>query len=114
MHFLKFAERVIMLVRGGSLASTMSHYLIEQIDKTPNIEVWTHTSVIEVHGDTHLSDITIQRAVTTEVEKLPASSLFIFIGAQPPTEWLEGLITRAQLGFIFPPPHLLTNAKKPH
>jgi len=44
MHFSKFAQRVIMLVRGGSLASTMSHYLIEQIDKTPNIEVWTHTS----------------------------------------------------------------------
>src|SRR5216684_2031510 len=92
MHFSKFAQRVIMLVRGGSLASTMSHYLIEQIDKTPNVEVWTHTSVIEVHGDTHLSDITIQRAVTTEVEKLPASSLFIFIGAQPRTEWLDGLI----------------------
>src|SRR5260370_1335113 len=113
MHFLKFAERVIMLVRGGSLASTMSHYLIEQIDKTPNIEVWTHTSVIEVHGDTHLSDITIQRAVTTEVEKLPASSLFIFIGAQPRTEWLDGLIKRDERGFILSGPDLLKDGKKP-
>src|SRR5258707_2478502 len=74
MHFSKFAEKVIMLVRGGSLASTMSHYLIEQIEKTPNIEVWTHTSVIEVHGETRLSDITIQRAVTAETEKLPATA----------------------------------------
>src|ERR1700756_3866100 len=79
MHFSKFAQKVIMLVRGGSLASTMSHYLIEQIDKTANIDVWTHTSVIEVHGETRLSEITIQRAVTAEMEKLPASSLFIFI-----------------------------------
>src|SRR5260221_4603057 len=98
MHFSKFAQKVIMLVRGGSLASTMSHYLIEEIEKTQNIEVWTHTSVIEVHGHTHLSDITIQRAVTAEVENVPASSLFIFIGAQPLTEWLVSLIQHDQRG----------------
>jgi thioredoxin reductase (NADPH) len=113
MHFSKFAQKVIMLVRGGSLASTMSHYLIEQIEKTPNIEVWTHTSVIEVHGDTHLSDITIQRAVTAEVEKVPASSLFIFIGAQPRTEWLDGLIKRDERGFILSGPDLLRDGKRP-
>ncbi len=113
MHFSKFAQKVIMLVRGGSLASTMSHYLIEQIEKTPNIEVWTHTSVIEVHGDTHLSDITIQRAVTAEVEKVPASSLFIFIGAQPRTEWLDGLIKRDERGFILSGPDLLKDGKRP-
>src|SRR5258708_13395833 len=100
MHFSKFAQKVIMLVRGGSLASTMSHYLIEQIEKTPNIEVWTHTSVIEVHGDTHLSDITIQRAVTAEVENVPASSLFIFIGPQPRTEFLHRLIKHAPPRFL--------------
>jgi len=113
MHFSKFAQKVIMLVRGGSLASTMSHYLIEQIEKTPNIEVWTHTSVIEVHGDTHLSDITIQRAVTAEVAKVPASSLFIFIGAQPRTEWLDGLIKRDERGFILSGPDLLKDGKRP-
>ncbi len=113
MHFSKFAQKVIMLVRGGSLASTMSHYLIEQIEKTPNIEVWTHTSVMEVHGDTHLSDITIQRAVTAEVEKVPASSLFIFIGAQPRTEWLDGLIKRDERGFILSGPDLLKDGKRP-
>src|SRR5467141_1093957 len=83
MHFSKFAEKVVMLVRGVSLAATMSHYLIEQIEKTPNIEVWPRTSVVEVEGESRLSEITIQRAVTAEIEKLPASSLFIFIGAQP-------------------------------
>jgi thioredoxin reductase (NADPH) len=113
MHFSKFAQKVIMLVRGGSLASTMSHYLIEQIEKTPNIDVWTHTSVIEVHGETRLSEITIQRAVTAEIEKLPASSLFIFIGAQPRTEWLDGLIKRDERGFVLSGPDLLKDGKRP-
>ena len=113
MHFSKFAQKVIMLVRGGSLASTMSHYLIEQIEKTPNIEVWTHTSVVEVHGETRLSEITIQRAVTAETEKLPATSLFIFIGAQPRTEWLDGLVRRDERGFILSGPDLLHDGKRP-
>jgi thioredoxin reductase (NADPH) len=113
MHFSKFAQKVIMLVRGGSLASTMSHYLIEQISKTSNIDVWTHTSVIEVHGETHLSEITIQRAVTAEIEKLPASSLFIFIGAQPRTDWLDGLIKRDDRGFVLSGPDLLKDGKRP-
>jgi thioredoxin reductase (NADPH) len=112
MHFSKFAQKVIMLVRGDSLASTMSHYLIEQIEKTPNIAVWTHTSVTEVHGDTHLSEITIQRA-TGQVEKVPANSLFIFIGAQPRTEWLDGLINRDERGFILSGPDLLKDGKRP-
>ena len=113
MHFSKFAAKVIMLVRGGSLASTMSHYLIEQIEKTPNIEVWTHTSVIEVQGDNRLSEITIQRAVTAETERLPASSLFIFIGAQPRTQWLDGLVKRDDRGFVLSGPDLLTDGKRP-
>jgi thioredoxin reductase (NADPH) len=113
MHFSKFAQKVIMLVRGSSLASTMSHYLIEQIEKTPNIEVRTHTSVVEVHGETHLSEITIQHEGSAEREKLPASSLFIFIGAQPRTEWLDGLIRRDERGFILSGPDLLTEGKRP-
>jgi thioredoxin reductase (NADPH) len=113
MHFSKFAAKVIILVRGGSLASTMSHYLIEQIEKTPNIEVRTHTSVTEVHGETRLSEITIKRAVTAETETLPANSLFIFIGAQPRTEWLNGLVKRDERGFVLSGPELLENGKRP-
>jgi thioredoxin reductase (NADPH) len=113
MHFSKFAQKVIMLVRGSSLASTMSHYLIEQIEKTSNIEVWTHTSVMEVHGETRLSEITIQRGVAAETEKLPASSLFIFIGAQPRTEWLDSMIMRDDRGFILSGPDLLKDGKRP-
>ena len=111
MHFAKFAGKVIMLVRGESLASTMSHYLIEQIEKTPQIEVWTQTSLIAVHGDSRLSGITIQRA--GEGQQLPASSLFIFIGAQPRTEWLGDLIERDERGFVLSGPDLLRDGKRP-
>jgi thioredoxin reductase (NADPH) len=113
MHFSKFADKVVMLVRGNSLAATMSHYLIEQIEKTPNIEVWTDTRVTEVHGETRLTGITILRGTNTESQKLPASSLFIFIGAQPRTEWLGDLIRRDERGFVLSGPDLLSDGKRP-
>jgi thioredoxin reductase (NADPH) len=113
MHFAKFAGKVIMLVRGDSLASTMSHYLIEQIEKTPQIEVWTQTALVAVHGDERLTGITIQRGSAGETQELPASSLFIFIGAQPRTAWLGDLIERDERGFILSGPDLLRDGKRP-
>jgi thioredoxin reductase (NADPH) len=112
MHFAKFAERVVMLVRGESLAATMSHYLIEQIEKTPCIDVWTKTGLMEVHGETRLEAITVQRGGGAP-HKLPATSLFIFIGAQPRTDWLAGVIERDSLGFILSGPDLIHDGKKP-
>jgi thioredoxin reductase (NADPH) len=114
MHFSKFAGKVVMLVRGESLASTMSHYLIEQIEKTPNIDVWLQTVVTEVHGDARLDAITICRGSVGRPEKLAASSLFIFIGAQPRTEWLGDLIERDDRGFILSGPDLLRDGKRPN
>jgi thioredoxin reductase (NADPH) len=113
MHFSKYAEKVVMLVRGKSLASTMSHYLIEQIEKTPNIQVWTQSSVVEVQGDTRLTGITVHCDSTGTREQLPASSLFIFIGAQPRTQWLGDLIERDERGFILSGPDLLRDGKRP-
>src|SRR5213082_2833156 len=113
MHFSKFAVKVVMLVRGESLASTMSHYLIEQIEKTPNIEVQTRSSVVEVHGESRLTGLTILRSLTGEKENVPATSLYIFIGAQPRTEWLGGLIERDERGFILSGPDLLRGGKRP-
>lgn len=112
MHFAKFAEKVVMLVRGESLAATMSHYLIELIEKTPCIEVWTRTHLTEAHGDTRLEAITIQRG-DAPPQRLSASSLFIFIGAQPRTDWLNGVVERDALGFILSGPDLIRDAKKP-
>ena len=113
MHFSKFAEKVIMLVRGTSLASTMSHYLIEQIEKTPNIEVWTQTTVVDVQGDTRLTGLTVECQPSGTRKELPATSLFIFIGAQPSTEWLGSLIDRDERGFILSGPDLLRDGKRP-
>jgi thioredoxin reductase (NADPH) len=113
MHFSKYAKKVVMLVRDASLASTMSHYLIEQIEKTPNIEVMHNTNVVEVHGESRLSAITIARGREGVREQLPATSLFIFIGAQPRTEWLAGLIERDERGFVLSGPDLLRDGKKP-
>ena len=100
MNFAKYAERVVMLVRGDSLASTLSQYLIDQIKETPNIQIWAHASVAEVHGDTHLEEISVLCTDTSKVERVPASSMFIFIGALPRTDWLGEVIERDERGFI--------------
>jgi len=113
MHFSKFAEKVVMLVRGNSLASTMSHYLIEQIEKTPNIEVWNQASVSAVHGNARLTGITVQCAPSGESKELPASSIFIFIGALPRTEWLGSVVERDDRGFILSGPDLIRDGKRP-
>ncbi len=88
MNFAKHAERVVILVRGSSLSSTMSQYLIDQIKETPKIQVWAHASVAEVHGETHLEEISVLCSDTGKIERVPASSMFIFIGAcRKPIGW---------------------------
>ena len=59
LNFARYAEKVVMLVRGESLAATMSRYLIDQIEKTPNMQLWNHAEVVEVSGDTHLEEISV-------------------------------------------------------
>ncbi len=106
MYFSRYARKVTMLVRGDSLAKSMSQYLIDQIGETDNIEVWTHSSVIETKGDTSLETIVVKNSVTGEIQTLPTQSLFIFIGAAPHTDWLEGQVARDERGFILTGPDL--------
>lgn len=113
MHFSKYAEKVVMLVRGESLASTMSHYLIEQVEKTPNVEVWSKSTLVGVKGDTRLTGIAVRCETDGTTKEFPASSLFIFIGAEPRTEWLGDLIERDNRGFILSGPDLLRDGKRP-
>ena len=113
MNFAKFADRVIILVRGDSLSSTMSQYLIEQIERTPNISLWKHASVAEAHGDSHLEEISVLCSDTEKVERVPASAMFIFIGALPSTGWLKDMVQRDERGFILTGPDLLWDGNRP-
>jgi len=113
MNFSKYAERVVILVRGDSLSSTMSQYLIDQIKETPNIQLWTHASVAEAHGDTHLEEISVLCSDTNKVERVPASSMFIFIGALPRTDWLGDAVVRDDRGFILTGPDLMQGGQRP-
>ena len=113
MNFAKYAERVIILVRGDSLASTMSQYLIDQVKATANIQVWAHASVVEAHGDTHLEEISVLCSDSGKIERVPASSMFIFIGAQPRTDWLGSVVERDERGFILTGPDLVRQGTRP-
>ena len=113
MNFARYADRVVILVRGSSLASTMSQYLIDQIQRTPNIQLWTHASVIEAHGEVHLEEISVLCTDTNKTERVPASAMFIFIGALPRTDWLGTLVERDDRGFILTGPDLIWDGKRP-
>jgi thioredoxin reductase (NADPH) len=113
MFFSKYARNVIMIVRGPSLAATMSQYLIDQIRETPNIQITFNTRVGEVHGEDRLQEITLLCDQTNESSRVPATALFIFIGAEPRTDWLDGMVARDERGFILTGPDLLKDGKRP-
>jgi thioredoxin reductase (NADPH) len=98
MYFSKYAARVTMLVRGKSLESSMSKYLIEQIAGTSNIEVLVESEVLEACGDTQLNSLRIRTPEGERVER--ATGLFTFIGAAPNTDWLPPTILRDDKGFL--------------
>jgi thioredoxin reductase (NADPH) len=100
MNFSKYASKVIMLVRGPSLAASMSQYLIDQIAETSNIEVWTHSQVMAALGEERLEAIQIFNSQSNTTQDVAASSLFIFIGAAPRTDWLPASVKRDKYGFI--------------
>jgi thioredoxin reductase (NADPH) len=113
MYFSKYARRVVMLVRGNSLAAGMSQYLVEQIRETPNIHVELNSQITEAFGAERLEAVSVLCSSSGETQKVPAVSLFIFIGAAPQTEWLHGAIERDEKGFILTGSDLLSAGKPP-
>jgi thioredoxin reductase (NADPH) len=113
VYFARHARSVTMLVRGPSLVSSMSHYLIEQIAGIPRITVRTGCEVAGAEGGEHLEKLTIRDRTTDETETIDASYLFVFIGATPRTDWLEGQVVRDAAGFVVAGPDLLVDGKRP-
>ena len=113
IYFAKYALHVTMLVHDDSLAKDMSKYLIDRIEHTDNIEVKTCTRVVAVQGKHHLESITIVNDKTHEEKTLPATSLFIFIGMEPHTSWLKGVVEGDEKGFILTGPDLIHEGQPP-
>jgi thioredoxin reductase (NADPH) len=111
LHFARFAAKVTMLIRGEGLSATMSKYLIDEIARTSNIVVEARTQVLEAIGDERLAALKL-RQPSGEVQ-VPASSLFVFIGAEPVTAWLPPCILRDEKGFLLAGPDLRMDGKLP-
>jgi len=104
MHFSRYAKTVHLIVRGDSIETGMSKYLVDQIESTPNIVVETGTEVVGMQGGEHLECLSLR--TPRGEESRPASSVFIFIGAAPKTDWLPPEIAVDSKGFILAGPDL--------
>jgi thioredoxin reductase (NADPH) len=113
VYLSRYAHRVHMLVRRGDLAGSMSSYLIDQIEGTDNIVVHPWTEVVGAKGDDHLQRLTLRDARSGETETVRTSWLFVFIGAEPRTDWLEGVVERDARGFVITGPDLLQEGRRP-
>ena len=113
MFFSRYASKVTMLVRGSSLQKDMSHYLIDQINCTENIDVLVRTSIFEAIGTDRLEALAIEDNDTGDIETLPAAALFVFIGAKPYSEFVADVVERNEAGFILTGPDLIRDGRRP-
>jgi thioredoxin reductase (NADPH) len=109
VHFSGFAERVTMLVRGPTLERSMSHYLIEQLAGLPNVTVRTETVATAAEGEDGRLRRLRTRGPDGEESAIDADACFVFIGASPRTDWLEGVVARDGRGFILAGPDVQNN-----
>ncbi|MEW2401183.1 FAD-dependent oxidoreductase [Streptomyces sp. NPDC046862] len=113
MYLARHAKSVTLLVRGESLEASMSHYLIQQIEGMPNITVRTGTVVESAHGTDHLEQLTLRDVASGGTELVGAQWMFVFIGAAPLTDWLEGTLLRDEHGFVLAGPDLTADGGPP-
>jgi thioredoxin reductase (NADPH) len=100
IHLASYADQVTLLVRGPSLAATMSDYLIKQLEILSNVQVRLTTQVVDAKGAQRLEGLVLRDTSTGSMEAVPAAALFILIGASPHTEWLPDNVARDTQGFI--------------
>jgi thioredoxin reductase (NADPH) len=113
MYLSRGAKSVTLLVRGPSLTASMSYYLIQQINEAENIAVRTGTVVEAAHGSDHLEQLTLRDTASGTTELVDAQWMFVFIGAAPLTDWLDGSVLRDERGFILSGPDLTPDGKPP-
>ena len=113
MMFSKFAAKVTMIVRGPSLGLKMSQYLVDQIAGRDNIDVLTNTQVVEVIGNERIESIRLLDSETNEEEVRDAQAVFIFVGAVPHSDFVDGVVARNDRGFILTGPDIFVDGKKP-
>ena len=106
LYLAKWARRVTVLVRAGSLADSMSDYLIREIGSAPNVDVRYRVQVADGTGTGHLESLVLQDTAAGTRRSVPADALFILIGSQPRTQWLGDSVARDQRGFILTGPDL--------
>jgi thioredoxin reductase (NADPH) len=111
--FSRHAKSVTLVVRGDALERSMSHYLIEQLQALDNVSVRLGTVVDEAHGDEHLDCLTLRHLRSAATEQVQTSHMFIFIGAQPRTDWLADVLDRDERGFILTGPDLVVDGQRP-
>ncbi len=113
LFFSRYARTVTLLVRGDSLEASMSYYLIQRLNEIENVRVRTRCEVISAHGDGHLQAITICDSKNGMETTMECGFLFVFIGAEPRTDWLGDVVARDERGFIYTGPDLLRNGTRP-
>ena len=113
VYLAQHAKSVTILCRGSSLERSMSYYLIEQIRATGNISARICTEVIAAEGDDHLESLTLRDTSTGATETVAAQWLFLFIGAAPLTDWLDGVVVRDGRGFVLAGPDLASCGRRP-
>jgi len=109
----RYANSVTLLVRGPSLEKSMSYYLISRINDNPATSVRTCTEVIGASGNDHLEKLTLRDTVRGTAETVDAQWLYLFIGAEPLTDWLDGVVVRDAKGFVVAGPDLSAGGERP-
>ena len=100
IHLSGYAASVTIVTIDQRLGEFMSDYLVQKVEATPNITVVLHTEVVEGHGRQRLEGLTLRDRQTGATRTVPASAVFVLIGAEPRTDWLEGVVERDERGYV--------------
>jgi thioredoxin reductase (NADPH) len=106
VHLARFASHVTLLVRGPSLSERMSAYLINELNRAPNVSIWLNVTVTGVFGHGRLEAISMRDSATGSEQTEAADGLFVLIGADPHSEWLADTVERDSQGFVLTGPDL--------